>query len=86
MLKDIFGFAEHPGKTTYGLGHELTLTRNRDSAILSKGNAINNAKSKLMVLTGLFHIILHQSHNKLYYLTKFQVKSYRASICGEKCF
>ena len=28
MLKDIFGFAEHHEKVTYGLGYKLTLTRN----------------------------------------------------------
>ena len=47
MLKDIFGFAEHQQKGTYGLGHKLTLTRNSDNAVLNKGNAINNAKIKI---------------------------------------
>ena len=32
-LKDIFGFAEHQGKATYGLGYKLTLTRNSDNAV-----------------------------------------------------
>ena len=27
MLRDIFGFAEHQQKATYGLGYKLTLTR-----------------------------------------------------------
>ena len=30
MLKDIFGFAEHQEKGTFGLGYKLTLTRNSD--------------------------------------------------------
>ena len=47
ILKDIFGFAQHQLKGTYGLGYILTLTRNKDSAVLNKDNAINNAKIKI---------------------------------------
>ena len=47
MLKNIFGFAEHHEKGTYGLGYKLTLTRNSDNAVLNKCNAINNAKIKI---------------------------------------
>ena len=47
MLKDIFGFAEHQQRATYGPGYKLTLTRNSDNAVLNKGNAINNAKIKI---------------------------------------
>ena len=46
-LKDVFGFAEHQEKGTYGLGYKLTLTRNTDNAVLNKGNAINNGKVKI---------------------------------------
>ena len=35
-LNDIFGFAEHQGKATYGLGYKLTLTRISDNAVLRK--------------------------------------------------
>ena len=38
-LKDRFGFAEHQERGTYGLGNELTLTRNSDNAVLNKDNA-----------------------------------------------
>ena len=38
-LKDIFGFAEHQEKVTYGLGYKLTLTRKSDNAVLNKTNA-----------------------------------------------
>ena len=34
-LKDIFGFAEHQEKGTFGLGYKLTLTRNTDNAVLN---------------------------------------------------
>ena len=44
MLKDIFGFAEHQDKGTYGLGYKLTLTGNSDNAVLNKANATNIAK------------------------------------------
>ena len=46
-LKDVFGFAEYQDKGTYGLGYKLTLTRNTDTAVLNKDNAINNGKVKI---------------------------------------
>ena len=36
MLKGISGFAEHKEKATYGLGYKLTLTRNKDDAVIDK--------------------------------------------------
>ena len=45
MLKNIFGFAEHQEKSTYGLDSKLTLTRNSDNAVSNRGNATNNAKN-----------------------------------------
>ena len=47
MLKDIFGFAEHQEKGTFGLRYNLTLSRNTDNAVLNKANAITSAKSKM---------------------------------------
>ena len=47
LLKEIFGFAEHQEKGTYGLGYKLTLTRNSDNAVLNKVIAINKAKFKV---------------------------------------
>ena len=47
--KDVFGFAEFQEKATNGLVYKLTLTTNSDKAVLNKGNAINNGKSKLML-------------------------------------
>ena len=46
-LKDIFGFAEHQEKATYGLGYKLTLTRNSDNAVLNKTNATAVGKIKI---------------------------------------
>ena len=45
-LKDIFGFAEHQERGTYGLGYKLTLTRNTDNAVLNKNAATTNGKVK----------------------------------------
>ena len=45
-LKDIFGYAEHQEKGTYGLGYKLTLTRNTDNAVLNKYNAVVNGRVK----------------------------------------
>ena len=36
MLRDIFDFAEHQEKATYGRGYKLKLTRNKDDAIIHK--------------------------------------------------
>ena len=46
-MKDVFGFAEYHEKGTYGFGYKLTLTRNTDNAVLNKGNAISNGKTKI---------------------------------------
>ena len=46
-LKDLFGFAEHQEKATYGLGYKLTLTRSGDSAVLNKTNATAIGKIKI---------------------------------------
>ena len=35
MLEDIFGFAKHQEKATYGLVYKLNLTRKNDNAVLS---------------------------------------------------
>ena len=47
MLKDIFGFAEYQEKATYGLGYKLTLTRNKDGAVIDKTNTIADARIKI---------------------------------------
>ena len=62
-IKDVFGFAEHQEKATYGLGCRLTLTRNSDNAVLNKADAT-------MLLNGMYLIVLLVCHNKLYYLIK----------------
>ena len=47
MLKGVFGFAEHQEKATYGLGYKLTLTRNKDEAVIDKANAIADARIRI---------------------------------------
>ena len=47
MLKDIFGFAEGQEKATYGLGYKLTLTRNKDEAVIDKVAGIADARIKI---------------------------------------
>ena len=46
-LKDIFRFAEHQEKGTYGLGYKLTLTRNTDNTVLNKDNVVVNGRVKI---------------------------------------
>ena len=43
MLKDVLGFVEHQEKATYGLGYKLTLTRNKDEAVIDKNAGIADA-------------------------------------------
>ena len=47
MLKDVFGFVEHQEKGTYGLGYKLTLTRNKDDAVIDKAGGIAEARIKI---------------------------------------
>ena len=47
MLKDVFGFAEHQEKATYGLGYKLTLTRKKDEAVIDKAAGIADARFKI---------------------------------------
>ena len=47
MLKDVFGFAEHQDKATYGLGYRLTLTSSKDDAVINKAAGIADAKIKI---------------------------------------
>ena len=47
MLKDVFGFAEHQEKATFGLGYKLTLTRNKDEAVIDKVAGIAEARIKI---------------------------------------
>ena len=47
MLKDVFGFAEHNEKATYGLGYKLTLTRNKDDAVIDKAGGIADARIRI---------------------------------------
>ena len=48
MLEDVFGFAEHQQKGTYGWGYKLKLTRYNDNSFLNKANAFNKAKVKFI--------------------------------------
>ena len=47
MLKGVLGFAECQEKATFGLGYKLTLTRNKDDAVLDKVAGIADARIKI---------------------------------------
>ena len=44
MLKDVFCFAEHQNEATNGLRFKLTLTRNKDDAVIDKAAGIADAR------------------------------------------
>ena len=46
MLRYVFGFAEGREKVTYGLGYKLTLTSNKDEAVIDKVAGIADARIK----------------------------------------
>ena len=46
-LKDIFGLVECQEKATYGLGYKLTLTRNKNDAVLEK--ALSTAAARIKI-------------------------------------
>ena len=54
MLKNIFGFAEHQEKATYGFGHKLTSTGNKENSVLNKDSANNS--SKIEVITSEWYL------------------------------
>ena len=47
MLEDAYGFAENQDKCTFGLGYKLTLTRNKDEAVIEKVLGIAGARIKI---------------------------------------
>ena len=47
MLEDVFGYAEHQEKATYGLGYKITLARNKDDSVIDKANGIADARIKI---------------------------------------
>ena len=51
MLKNVFGFAECQEKATYGLAYKLTLTKNKDEAVIDKAGGTADARIKI----DLFH-------------------------------
>ena len=46
VLKDVFGFAEHQEKASYVLGYKLTLTRNKNDAVVDKAAGTADARIK----------------------------------------
>ena len=47
LLKDVFGFAEHQEKATYGLGYKLTPTRNKDEAVIDQAGGTADSRIKI---------------------------------------
>ena len=47
MLKDVFGFGECQEKAIYGLGCKVTLTRNKDEAVIDKVAGIADARIRI---------------------------------------
>ena len=74
MLKDVFGYAEHQEKATYGLGYKLTLTRNKDDAVTDKAGGIADARIRIDHIQWYVPHYTPSIHEKVLYLNKFQVR------------
>ena len=46
-LKDVFGFAKHQEKATYGLSFKLTLSKDKDQAVIDKAAGVADARFKI---------------------------------------
>ena len=71
MLKNVFSFVEHQEKATYGIGYKLTLTRNKDGAVLDKAAGFAVDRNKNDHIHWYIPITCFPFLNKLYYLNKF---------------
>ena len=47
MLKDVFGFAEHQEKATYGPGYKLTIKRNEEESVIDETVGIADARIEI---------------------------------------
>ena len=47
MLKDVFGYAEHQEESTFGLGNNLTLSKNKDDAVTNITAGFADARIKI---------------------------------------
>ena len=47
MFKDVFGYAEQQQKANYGLSYTLTLTRNKDDAVIDKTAGFTDGRMKI---------------------------------------
>ena len=47
LLKDVFGFAECQKKATSGLGYKLTLTRNKEDAVIDKAGGFADGRIRI---------------------------------------
>ena len=68
MLKDVFDIAERQEKSTYRLGYKLTMTRNRDEAVLQQ--ILLMLQLKLIIFTGTYLNIHITFNNKVFCLNK----------------
>ena len=54
MFKYVFGFAEHQENATYGLGYNLTLSRNKDEPFWKKLRVLLMLDIKLTISTFMY--------------------------------
>ena len=65
MLKDVFGFAEHQEKATYGLGNKLTLKKIKMKLLQKKLGVLLMLELKMITFTGMYLIIVLPFNNKI---------------------
>ena len=71
LLKDVCGFAACQEKATYGLGYKLTLTRNKDDAVIDRAGVLLMLELKMIISIGMYPIIHLPFINKVFCQVKF---------------
>ena len=71
MLKDVFGFVKYQEKASFGLGYKLTLTSNKDDAVLYKAVVIADVRIKADQIHQIVPHYAPSIQQKVYYLNSF---------------
>ena len=82
MLKDVFGFAEHQEKATFGLGYKLKLKRYKDEAVIDKAGSIADVRIKVdHIHWYVHHYVPSMQQQSIISKQILKKKTHRAQIC-----
>ena len=67
LLRDLFEYAEHQEKATYGLGHEITLTWDKNDSVIDKVAGLADARIKIHFIHWLVCCPVYTIHSTTRY-------------------